>query len=196
MHRICRKVDGIFVPSTNLILMFDKPSLPVRMQQYVPNPLCSFKFRRFGHTQEHCISQAICVSCDQKAHSPPCHSSLCCVNCDGPHGSNSRDCPKLQMEKEIQNIRATDNVSFPDTRCCYQAQHSVDSSHSVVSFIKSSNIISSSSQTIQPSRRSVLCHVSLVKLIVDQDKSLQLLKTITPTVKPKAMSQGAEPSPS
>ena len=104
VHRIRRKVNGNFVQSTTLILTFNKPSLPdlircgffnLRVWQYVPNPLHCFKCQRFGHTQEHCMYQAICVSCAEKAHSPPCQSSPYCINCDGPHGSNSCDCPKF-----------------------------------------------------------------------------------------------------
>ena len=130
VHRICRKVDGIFVPSTTLILTFDRPSLPdcircgffnLRVRQYVPNPLCCFKCQRFGHTKEHCMSQAICVSCGQKAHSPLCQSSPHFIYCDGPHGSNSHDCLKFQIEMEIQKIRATDKVSVLEARCHYQA---------------------------------------------------------------------------
>ena len=114
VHRICQKVDGKFVPSTTLYFTFNKPSLldrircgffNVRVRQYVPNPLRCFKCQRFGHTQEQCMSQAISVSCSEKAHSPPCQSSPHCINCDGPHVSNSRDCPKFQMEREIQKIR-------------------------------------------------------------------------------------------
>ena len=60
--------------------------------------------------------QPICVPCGEKAHSPPCQFSPHCINCDGPHGSNSRDCPKFQMEWEIQKIRATDKVSFLEAR--------------------------------------------------------------------------------
>ena len=121
VHRICQKVDGIFVLSITLILTFDKPSLPdrircgffnLRVQQYVPNALRCFDCQRFGHTQVHCMSQEICVSCGQKAYSSPCQSSPHCVNCNGPHGSNSRNCPKFQIEWEIQKIRATDMVSF------------------------------------------------------------------------------------
>ena len=84
VQRIRRKVDGVFIPSTTFILTFDKPFLSdrihcgffnFRVRQYVPNPLRCFECQRFGHSQEHCMSQAICVSCDQKANSPPCQSS-------------------------------------------------------------------------------------------------------------------------
>ena len=126
------------------------------------------------------MSQAICVSCGQKSHAPPCQSSPHCVNCNGPHGSNSRDCPKFQK------IR-------PQIRCHsrrlgrrYQAQYPVDFSRSSVSVLKSSNSISSASQTTRPTRRNVHCQVSLVKIAGDRDKSPELLKAITPTVKPKA----------
>ena len=104
MHGRRRKFDGIFVPATTLILTFDKPSLPDRIRygyfnfrvwQYVPNSLRCSKCKRIGHTQEHYMSQAICVSCGQKTHRSPCRSSPHCVNGVGPHGSNSRDCPKF-----------------------------------------------------------------------------------------------------
>ena len=142
------------------------------------------------------MSQAICVSCGEKAHSPPCQSSPHCINCDGPHGLNSRDCPKFQMEREIQKIRATDKVSFPEVRHHYQAQHPVSFSRNFVSVLKSFNTTSSSSQTMRPTPRSVHFKVTVVRLVGDQDKNPQLLKIITLTVKPTAVPQGAEPSSS
>ena len=111
VHRIHRKVNVIFVPSTSLILTFDMPSVPdrircgffnLRVRQYVPNSLHCFKCQRFGLTQEHCMAQAICVSCGQKAHSLSCQSSPHCINCNGPHGSNSRECQKFQMERKFR----------------------------------------------------------------------------------------------
>ena len=165
VHRIRRKVDGNFVPSTTLILTCDRPSLPYRIhceffnlwvRQYVPNPLHCFKCQRLGHTQEHCMSQAICVSCGQKAHSPPCQSSPHCINCDGPHDSNSRHCLKFHMGRVIQKIRSTDKVSFPEGRHRYHIQHPVDFSRSFFSVLKSSNS-TSSSQTMWCIRRSVDC---------------------------------------
>ena len=127
------------------------------MWQYVPNPLRCFKCQSFGHTQEHCMSQAICVSWGEEEHSPPCQSSPYYINCDDPHGSNFRDCPKFQIEREIQKIRATDKVSFPEAWHCYQAQHPVDFSQSFVSVLNSSNSTSSSSQTVQPTH-----HITLI----------------------------------
>ena len=205
VHRISRKVDGIFAPLTILILTIDKPSLPdciicgffnLQVWKYVPNPLCCFESHRFGHTQEHCMSQAICVYCGQKAHCPPCQSSPHCIDCDDPHGSNSRDCPKFRMEREIQKIRVTDKVSFLKARHHYQAQLPVNYSWSSVSVLKSSSSTSSSSQTTQPTQHSVHCQVSLFKLLNDKDKSPQLLRILTPIVKPTAEPQGAERSSS
>ena len=165
------------------------------VRQYVPKPLHCFKCHRFGHTQEHCMSHAICISCGQKAHSPPCQSSPHCINCDGPQCSNSHDCPKFQMEREIQKISATDKVSFADARRFYQSQHLVNFSRSFVSVLKSSNS-SSYFQTTRPTRHSVHFQDTLTSLIGDQDESPQLLKIITPTVKPTAKPPGAEPSSS
>ena len=124
-HTIRQKVIGNFVPSATHILTFNRASFQIIFVEDFSTfecgsmfqiPLCCFKCQRFGHTQEHCMSQAICVSCGQKAHSPPCQSSPDCINCDGPHGSSSLDCPKFHMERVIQKIRATDKVSFPEAR--------------------------------------------------------------------------------
>ena len=126
------------------------------------------------------MSHSICVSCGQKAYSPPCQSSPHCINCDGPHGSNSRDCPKFQMERKVQKIRATDKLSFSEPRHRYQ----VDFSRSFVSVFKSPSSTTSSSKTMRPPRHSVHCQVTLTSLIGYQDNHPQLLKIITPTVQP------------
>ena len=141
------------------------------------------------------MSQATCVSCGEKTHSNPCQSAPHSIKCDGRYGSNSRPWPKFQMEREIQKSRATDKVSLPETLCRYQAQPQVDFSRSFVSVFKSYNNTSSSPQTTR-STRSVHCLVSLVKLVGDQDKYPQLLKIITPNVKPTAEPQGTEPASS
>ena len=39
-----------------------------------------------------------------------------CVNCDGDHGSFSRDCPLWEKEKDIQTIKVTQGISFPEAR--------------------------------------------------------------------------------
>ena len=39
VHRIRRIVNGIFVPSTALILTFDKPTLPDRIRLWIFQPL-------------------------------------------------------------------------------------------------------------------------------------------------------------
>ena len=71
-------------------------------------------------------SHGICVACDPKTHSPPCQSSLHSINCNGLHCSNSADCPKFQMEREIPKIRSTERVSLPEARRRYRAQFLVN----------------------------------------------------------------------
>ena len=113
-------------------------------------PLHTLGVKSFGHTQDHYIFQAICVSCGQKAQSSLPFFATQWVNCDGPHGSNSWDCIKFLMEREIQKIRVTDKVSLPEAWHRNQAQHLVDFSWSFVSVLKFTNSTSSSSQTIRP----------------------------------------------
>ena len=142
------------------------------------------------------VSCNLCILCGQKEHSPPCQSSPHCINCDGPHGSNSRDCPKFQMEREVQKIRATYKMSFPEAQRRYQAHHPVYFSRNFVSVLKSSKSTTTSYRTRRLPRRSVNCQITLTSIIGDQDKHPHLLKIITPTVKPTAEPQGAEPSSS
>ena len=135
IHRVQRKVEGKLIPTSTLILTFDRPCLPnhikcgfynLRVRQYIPNPLRCFKCQKFGHTQDRCKSPSvICVSCGHEAHESECQFPPCCVNCHGNHASNSRDCPSFKSEKEIQKIRVTEKVSFPEARRRFQEQNPV-----------------------------------------------------------------------
>ncbi|GFT43855.1 uncharacterized protein TNCV_4245131 [Trichonephila clavipes] len=39
-----------------------------------------------------------------------------CINCLQPHPSDSELCPKWKIEKQIQEIKTTQNISFPEAR--------------------------------------------------------------------------------
>ena len=83
------------------------------------------------------------------------------------------------------NFRKLGVVARPSTRSIFHE----------VSVLKPSNSTSSSSETRQPTRRSVHYQDTLTSLIGDQDKIPQLLKIIL-TVKPTSDPQSADPSSS
>ncbi len=147
VYRIGRKEQGKVIPTSTLILTFDRPSLPerivtafynLRVRQYVPNPLRCFKCQRFGHTQQRCMSvNAVCGKCGSSVHDPqPCDKPPHCVNCEGDHPANDNQCPTFLREREIQKIRVTEKVSFPEAKRRFQIRNPVDLSRSFSSAAK------------------------------------------------------------
>ncbi|GFU54078.1 uncharacterized protein TNCV_3313471 [Trichonephila clavipes] len=91
--------------------------LNCRIRPYIPNPLRCFKCQRFGHSQTSCRGQLTCSRCASVGHaSKDCSLELKCVNCLQPHPSDSKICPKRKKEKQIQEIKTTKNISYPEAR--------------------------------------------------------------------------------
>ncbi|GFU16341.1 uncharacterized protein TNCV_4231861 [Trichonephila clavipes] len=88
-----------------------------RIRPYIPNPLRCFKCQRFGHSQTSCRGQLTCSRCASVGHaSTDCNLEPKCVNCLQPHPSDSKICPKWKIEKQIQEIKTTKNISYPEAR--------------------------------------------------------------------------------
>ncbi|GFT85266.1 uncharacterized protein TNCV_497181 [Trichonephila clavipes] len=84
---------------------------------HIPNPLRCFKCQRFGHSQTSCRGQLTCSRCASVGHaSTDCSLEPKCVNCLQPHPSDSKICPKWKIEKQIQEIKTTKNISYPEAR--------------------------------------------------------------------------------
>ncbi|GBL98412.1 hypothetical protein AVEN_187744-1 [Araneus ventricosus] len=60
----------------------------------------------------------ICARCSLPDHnSKNCSSTTAkCYNCEGDHPAYFRSCPHYKEEKEIQTVKVTRNVSFPEAR--------------------------------------------------------------------------------
>ncbi|GFY21244.1 uncharacterized protein TNCV_3992881 [Trichonephila clavipes] len=57
------------------------------------------------------------ITCASVGHaSTDCNLEPKCVNCLQPHPSNSKICPKWKIEKQIQEIKTTKNISYPEAR--------------------------------------------------------------------------------
>ncbi len=126
-------------PYSTLILTFDRPSLPERIVTAFYNlrvrsmcrTLCRcFKCQRFGHNPTAMYVRKrglrevrIIISRPQPCDKPP-H----CVNCEGDHPAND-SVPRFSG-KEIQKIRVTEKVSFPEAKRRFQIRNPVDLSRS------------------------------------------------------------------
>lgn len=119
--------EGKKIPSSTVILTFERSILPknimagylnLKVDVFIPNPLRCFKCFRYGHPVDKCKRQAICAKCSKEDHTNDreCQNEAHCINCSGNHSAFSKDCPKWLEEKEIQRVRVTENLSFPEAR--------------------------------------------------------------------------------
>ncbi|GBL78439.1 hypothetical protein AVEN_42936-1 [Araneus ventricosus] len=128
VRRITIKRNNQILPTKHLILTFNTPTLPKSVKityincpvkPYIPDPLRCFKCQKFGHTITACRGdKEICARCSLPDHnSKNCSSTTAkCYNCEGDHPAYFRSCPRYKEEKEIQTVKITKNVSFPEGR--------------------------------------------------------------------------------
>ena len=75
------------------------------------------KCQKYGHGQNTCRGKLTCTRCGQFDHdSKTCTNDLSCTNCKGHHFAYSRECPKWQMEKRVQQVRVEKRLPFYDAR--------------------------------------------------------------------------------
>ncbi|GFW50444.1 uncharacterized protein TNCV_2887491 [Trichonephila clavipes] len=126
VRRITIRRDALIIPTKHIILTFNSPKLPTtikagylncRIRPYIPNPLRCFKCQRFRHSQTSCRGQQTCSRFLSAGHSSTdCILEPKCINCSQTHPSDSKICPKWKIEKQIQEIKTTKNISYPEAR--------------------------------------------------------------------------------
>ena len=108
------------------ILTFGKTSLPstikagylrLKVTPYIPNPLRCFKCQAYGHGTNKCTKDVRCSRCGEGHASEVCTADEpFCIHCRDKHTASDRTCPKYLKEKEIQRLKFTENISFPEAR--------------------------------------------------------------------------------
>jgi len=133
VKRMKSRREGILSDTNTLVLVFATQTLPpsikagylkIPVEAFIPNPLRCYKCQQFGHHKDQCKRQPICASCGETEHenkTEPCPNPLLCINCKGPHQAYSKDCTRWKQEKEIQKLKITNNVSFPEARRMLQS---------------------------------------------------------------------------
>ena len=131
VRRINVHRDGVLKRTNTFVFTFDTPELPTvvkigfiqaKVDVYVPNPLRCYQCQVYGHHENKCSRQAICINCGMPEHcaSGQCQRPAKCVNCSGDHPANSKECPQWEKEKKILKIKCEQNISFPEARKQYE----------------------------------------------------------------------------
>ena len=123
-----KKTDGKLVDTNALLLTFCtaeipeslklRPGFSIRVRQYIPLPRRCFKCQRYGHVGKFCRSNiAICVNCGLEEHEgTDCIRSPTCINCEGAHAANYKQCDRYKFEKEILAIKTKERLAFREAK--------------------------------------------------------------------------------
>ena len=140
LDRILVFRDGQRKPTGTFILTFQSQTLPkyirvgyyrVAVAQFIPNLVRCYKCQKFGHTKFNCRKNEVCTKCGQEDHTDflECKNEAKCVNCQGKHASNDKECPKWKEEKEIQRIKAERGISYTEAKKQMDIFNSVKSTY-------------------------------------------------------------------
>lgn len=126
VFRMMSRKTGTLKPTPLLLLTFGTPKLPefifagylrLNVRPHIPNPLRCFKCQIYGHPSDGCSRKSVCGKCSSEEHETDnCSNSPHCVNCSGSHPVWSRDCPQWVLEKRIQELKVTENISLFEAR--------------------------------------------------------------------------------
>jgi hypothetical protein len=123
-----RNKDGKLGPNGLYVLTFDQrqPLEEVKIgymrytvKPWIPSPLKCQHCLEFGHTKNRCSREDdLCRGCNETKHEGECHVTKC-HHCQLPkdqHQTFSQQCPVMQKEKKICQMKTELNISFVKAR--------------------------------------------------------------------------------
>ena len=126
-----RWVNGKAEPTPNILLTFDMPSCPDKIQldyvmyevrKFIPNPLMCLNCGLYGHREDKCTKPKRCLECGETVHEGNCTQK--CLSCgSSEHSCRSRKCPRWLKEKEICTLKVEQEVSYAEARRIYESTH-------------------------------------------------------------------------
>ena len=135
VKRISIKRNDEIINTNTYIFTFNRSQVPkelkvgyniIKIDPYIPNPLRCYNCQKFGHHESKCLKSAICKKCGESGSDHvelTCANPIRCANCQSSHPADSRDCIVWKKEKEINRIKYTNNISFPEARKIVQSQN-------------------------------------------------------------------------
>ena len=118
------------INTPTLLLTFSKPQCPTQLEfdyvvykvrKFVPNPLICHNCGKYGHPQDKCTVEGVCLNCSAGTHEGPCQKK--CVNCQQVgHSCLDRACSVWKAEKEICEIKVDRDVSYAHARRLYDKE--------------------------------------------------------------------------
>ncbi|KAH7986190.1 hypothetical protein HPB52_025144 [Rhipicephalus sanguineus] len=77
-----------------------------------PRPLECRQCGRYGHVKETCNWPGSCIRCGQTHPEETDCQRLRCVNCSGPHRTDTPDCPRWQEQRRVATIMASSTTAL------------------------------------------------------------------------------------
>ena len=146
----------------------------------------------FGHHEQKCLKSPVCKKCGESGSHHielSCYNTPKCVNCKGNHPADSLDCVAWKREKEINTIKYTNNISFPEARKIVENFNTFPSKS--YSKVTKQNIENKHDHSCQS------CHTILEKLSsLIPDTLPQLIADLNQSLSPKSKSTSTDSSTS
>ena len=133
VKRISIKRNDEIIHTNTYIFTFDRSQVPkelkvgynlLKVSPYIP--LRCYNCQRFGHHESKCLKPPVCKKCGESGSDHielTCTNPIKCTNCQGKHPSDSRNCMVWKREKEINQVKFTNNIPFPEARKIVQSQN-------------------------------------------------------------------------
>ena len=145
VKRITIKRNDDIINTNTYIFTFNTSQAPtelkvgyniIQVNPYIPNLLRCYNCQKFGHHESKCLKSPICKKCGESGSDHvelTCTNPINCANCQCSHPADSKECAVCKMEKHINQVKYSNNISFPEARKIVQSQtHSQTKSYSQV----------------------------------------------------------------
>ena len=118
--------NGSRTLTSTYIMTFNTPKPPkeirgcycsMKVEAYVNNPMRCYKCQGYGHRSDYCKAKEHCMICGEEGHNDAlCAKEAKCKNCKGNHRANAKICPRWITERDIQQVKANEHVSFIEAK--------------------------------------------------------------------------------
>ena len=137
IYKFTKTIESIPKPTGLMLFTFDSFQPPETVQigfykakvtEYFPNPMRCRNCQILGHTLKRCTNpNPACHICNLPPHANSACTRQMCANCQSPHPSDSKDCPKYIQMKEILKIKTKKKCTMADAKRLYKQYNPIQS---------------------------------------------------------------------